>query len=443
MTQFLDTFTALAAGMTDTRSKFKMSTYSQVNYTDQQLLTAYNGSGLVSRVVDMPAQDATRMWREWQAEAAQISKLEDVEKQFGIQLKLQDALVDARLFGDGYLFIDDGTKASEPLDPDTSKGLRFVVKVDRWQISEGEYDYDPLSEFYNRPSYYDLMGGDTALLRIHPSRIVHLVGRKRREYGNAARMGQSVVSAVMDDLKAVDAVMANVADMTMEAKVDVVKISGLLNKVMDPEELAAIMAKTQLAMTTKATNGALVMDMEDEDWQQKTMSFATIPDVIDRFQIAAAGAAQIPRSRLFGVQTGGLGDSGKSDTVDYYDRIKSMQENEIQPPMTVMDKMTVKTALGSIPDEVHYNWRSLWQMDDKTKQEIGKMIVDRYAVAVEKIGFPEELAYEQSVNELTEAGVAPGLEKAAKVYADANKGDDDADDAGDLGDGSEEDTLQA
>jgi phage-related protein (TIGR01555 family) len=279
------------------------------------------------------------------------------------------------------------------------------------------------------------MGGDTALLRIHPSRIVHLVGRKRREYGNSARMGQSVVSAVMDDLKAVDAVMANVADMTMEAKVDVVKISGLLNKVTNPEELAALQSKIQLAMMTKATNGALVMDMEEEDWQQKQMGFATIPDVIDRFQIAAAGAAQIPRSRLFGVQTGGLGDSGKSDTVDYYDRIKSMQENEIQPPMTVLDKMIIKTALGSIPEEVHYNWRSLWQMDDKTKQEIGKMIVDRYAVAVEKIGFPEELAFEQVVNELTEAGVSPGLEQAAEGWAASVGGDEGADDAGDLDDG--------
>ena len=207
----------------------------------------------------------------WQARRAKAA-LEDVEKRFGIQLKLQDALVDARLFGDGYLFLDDGTEPSEPLDPDTSPGLRFVVKVDRWQISEGEYDYDPLSEFYNRPSYYDLMGGDTALLRIHPSRIVHLVGRKRREYGNAARMGQSVVSAVMDDLKAVDAVMANVADMTMEAKVDVMKIHGVMQKVTDPNELAALQAKLQLAMYTKGTNGALILDMDEEEWQQCILS---------------------------------------------------------------------------------------------------------------------------------------------------------------------------
>lgn len=421
MTQFLDTFTNLAAGMSDSRSKFKASSFTRVDHNDSQLLDAYNGSGLVSRVVDMPAQDATRMWREWQAEADQISKLEDVEKQFGIQLKLQDALVDARLYGDGYLFLDDGTEPSEPMDPDTSPGLRFVVKVDRWQISEGEYDYDPLSEFYNRPSYYDLMGGDTNILSIHPSRIVHQVGIKRRQFGAAGRMGQSVLSPIMDSLKGFSAVMANVADMTMEAKVDVMRIQGLMQKVTDPNELAALQTKLQLAMMTKATNGALILDMDEEEWQQKQLSFATLPDIIDRFQTWAAGDAMVPRSMLFGVQTGGLGDTGKADVSNYYDRVKSMQENQIQPAMPILDRMVIKTALGSVPEEVHYNWRSLHQVDPKTQQEIGTAISNRYVALYEKGIFPVELAFEQVVNELVEAGVSPGLEQAAEEWIDEVK----------------------
>lgn len=419
-----DTLTALAGGLTDTRSKFKGATYTAVTYTDQQLLSAYNGSALVSRVVDMPANDSTRMWREWQAEAEQITKIEAVENDNEIQLKVQDGIIDARLFGDGYLFIDDGTDPEEPLDPETSPGLRFLVKVDRWQISEGTYDYDPMSVNYNRPSYYDLMGGDTTLLRIHPSRIVHLIGRKRRSYGVSARLGQSVVEAMFDDLKAYDAVIANVADMTFEAKIDVFAVQGLMNKVQDPSELAAITDKYALTAYMKSVNGMIVRDMDEEDYEQKTLSFATLPDIIDRFQMAASGAAKIPRSRLFGVQTGGLGDAGKSDTVDYYDGIKSSQENEITPAMRVLDDLVVKTALGSIPEDVHYNWRSLWQLDDKTKQEIGTAISNRYVSLYEKGVFPVELAFKQAVNELTEAGVAPGLEEAAKEWEDALDGDE-------------------
>lgn len=429
---FTDTFTALTGGMTQDRSKFKASTYTRVDYTDEQLLNAYNGSALVSRVVDMPAEDETRMWREWQAEVDQITAIEDVETRHKVQMHVLEARQDARLFGDGYLYIDDGRDHKEPLDPMSSPGIRFLAKVDRWQIAEGEYDYDPMSDYYNRPKYYELMGGDTSLLRIHPSRVVHFVGRKRKSIGGSRRLGQSVVATMFDDLKGFDAVMANVVDMTMEAKVDVMKIQGLMQKVTDPGELSALQAKLQLAMLTKATNGALILDMEDEDWQQKQISFATLPDIIDRFQMAAAGAAQIPRSRLFGVQTGGLGNAGESDTADYYDRIKSTQENETTPAMRILDDMIVKTALGNIPPEVHYNWRSLYQMDDKTRQEIGTAITGRYVSLYKEGIFPVELAFDQVVNELTESGVAPGLEAAAEEWRMG---------VGDLDEGDEEDTL--
>lgn len=420
-----DTLTALAGGMTPTRSKFQAASYTATEYTDQQLLAAYNGSGLVSRVVDMPASDATRMWREWQAEADQITAIEGVESQFNVKDALNDALIDARLFGDGYIFIDDGTDTQEPLDPDRSRGLRFVVKVDRWQISEGTYEYDPLSEFYNRPAWYDLLGGDTQLLQIHPSRIVHLVGRKRKSYNTmSGRMGQSILAPIMDSLKGFDAVMANVADMTMEAKVDVMKIQGLMQKVTDPNELAALQAKLQLAMYTKGTNGALILDMDEEEWQQKQMGFATLPDIIDRFQMAASGDAKVPRSRLFGVQTGGLGDAGKSDTRDYYDGIKAMQENEIQPALTVLDKMIVKTALGRVPPEVHYNWRSLYQTEPKALQEIGEKITDRWRNLYKDGVVPVELAFDQLVNDLTEAGIAPGFEQRAEEWKSSLDQDD-------------------
>lgn len=427
-----DTLTLAVAGLSDTRSKFKAAAYTRPTLTDSDLLAAYEGSSLISRVVDVPAEDATRKWREWQADPEQITAIEKVEVSLGIKSKLKDAFSDARLFGDGYIFMDNGEDVTEPLDPDTAAPLRFVVKVDRWQISEGDYDFDPLSPTYNRPAYYELMGSDTSLLRIHPSRVVHLVGKKRKQVGASIRLGQSVITSMFDDMKGFDAVMANVADMTFEAKIDVMKIAGLMQKVTDPSELAALQSKLQLAMYTKAVNGALILDMDDEEWQQKQLSFATLPDIIDRFQIAASGAARIPRAMLFGTSAGGLGATGDLEVRNYYDMIASIQENGIQPEMHVLDSMTVKTALGVIPPEIHYNWRSLWQMDDQQRADIGEKIVKKYVDAVNAGFMPQSIAFEQTVNELTEAGAAPGLEKAAEDWRNGG---------GDLDEGAEEDTL--
>lgn len=427
-----DSLTLALAGLDDTRSKFKAAHYTTPFMSDQELLSAYEGSSLVSRVVNMPVDDTFREWREWQAETDDINKIEAVEAKFGIKAALSDAYSDARLFGDGYILIDNGDDPTQPLVPEIARPLRFVVKVDRWQISEGEYDFDPLSPQYNKPGHYEIMGANADIQRIHPTRIVHLIGRKRKQAGSSMRrMGQSSIIAMFDDLKAVDAVMANIADMTFEAKIDVMKINNLFEMVQDPAQMQAVQAKLRLAMTTKAVNGALILDANEEDWEQKQITFATLPDVIDRFQIAAAGAAQIPRSRLFGIQTAGLGNTGASDARLYFDHIKSMQENIIQPACHVLDGMIIKTALGSIPADVYYNWRSLFQMDDKEMAEIGVQIVKKYKDAVDAGIFDAGFATAPMINELTEAGVSPGLEAA---YSEWLLGADDNDDDSGMGD---------
>ena len=431
-----DTFTAVTGGLTLTRSKFKAATYERREYTDSDYLDAYEGSALFARVVDLPADHATRMWREWQADENQINAIEELEREMDVASTVREAYVDARLFGEGYIFMDNGTDITEPIDPETSPPLRYVRKLDRWQISEGEYDYDPTSPYYGKPRDYDLLGTNMALHNIHPSRVVHLVGKRRRQYGATRnRYGDSVIQEMFDDLKGYDAIMANVSDMVMEAKVDVLKIDNLMQRVTNPDELQALQTKLALAMHAKATNGALILDMEDEDWEQKTMQFGSIADIIDRFQITAAGAARIPRAMLFGTSAGGLGATGELEIRNYYDNIKSIQENELTPAMRVLDQMIIRTALNSIPPEVHYRWRSLWQMNDEQKAEIGKKIVDKYVQLVNAQVFPDELAFDQVVNEMTEAGVAPGLEKLAEEWRGriSRMNGDDLDDGGEDG----------
>ncbi len=416
-TQITDTLTLATAGLASPRSKFKSTAYVRTEFTDQDYLNAYESSSLVARFIDLPAEHATSQWREWQAKPEQISLLEKTETRFEVKRNIREAYIDARLFGDGYVYMDNGEDPTSPLIPDTARPLRFVRKLDRWQISEGEYNYDPLSPYYGRPANYDLLGAQEELINVHPTRVVHLVGKRRRQYGQSRnRFGESLIQASYDDLRGYDSVMANVSDMTMEAKVDVMKINNLMQRVTDPNELAAIQQKLEIAMRTKATNSALILDMEDEEWQQKTMSFAGLPDIIDRFQVAASGAARMPRAMLFGVSAGGLGSTGDLEIRNYYDNIRAIQENDFEPEFRIMDAMIKKTALSSIPDEVHYNWRSLYQLDDDTKADIGNKIAKKWVDLVTAMIIPEELAYDQVVNELTEAGVSPGLEDAAKKY---------------------------
>lgn len=410
-----DRITTLANGIKDVSPKFSATSYVRSHLTDEQVSNAMSASGLVSRVVRIPAEDATSKWRNWQLEDDQAAKIDDVEKNLGIRKKVRQAYSDARAYGEGFIYIDNGENPEEELNPETSAPIRFVVKLARWQVTSGEISYDPMSPQYGFPKHYDLTTDSELIVRIHPSRICHFIGDDPIMNSVSSRVGASVLEPILEKMLSYDVVLLNIAEMTMEAKVDVMKINGLLEKVRDPEELDHVQRKLRLAMETKRTAGALIMDSDEEDWEQKVMNFSTLPAIVETFERAAAGDARIPRSRLFGVQTSGLGNAGSSDDVDYYDYIKSLQENKISPPMAILDKMIVKTALGTSGGEA-YEWASLYQMDDLEKAEIGDKIIAKYERAVRAGIFPSELAYEQCVNELVEAGVASGLNQVAAKW---------------------------
>ena len=54
---------------------------------------------MLSTGVDIPALDATRRWRAWQADKAQIEKIEAEEVRLDLRAKVKQAMTRARLFG--------------------------------------------------------------------------------------------------------------------------------------------------------------------------------------------------------------------------------------------------------------------------------------------------------------------------------------------------------
>lgn len=416
--QVYDSLTNLTAGLTPARSKSMMSTYARPNITDQQLDEAYAASAIVQRVVDIPADDMTSKWREWQGDIDQITKIEEVERDFSIQDKVLQSIKRARVSGDAYMYFDNGDDPETPLDTNRSRPLRFVTALDRYDMADGEIEDDPMMPTFGMPRYYEVVTGDQ-MLRIDPSRIAHFTGRKRLDARRMGRVGESILPAMMNNLKSYDSVMANVSDMTWEAKIDVFGVMDLMRKVQDPDELNALMTRYNLMATQKGVNGMIVHDAKEEEYQQKQLSFATLPDIIDRFEVAVSGAAMVPRSRLFGVQTGGLGNAGESDEATYFGRISSKQNNELTPTIRNLDELIIRTALGSRPPELHYNWRPLSSPDAKEIAEIGGLIVKKWVDAVNAGIYSAEFATEPMTNELVEAGCGAGLEQALSDWSGA------------------------
>lgn len=424
---FFDAMLNRVANLGTARDKAAHSSHVFVQPTYQQLLASYRGAWLPRKIVDIPALDACRNWRHWQAEADQISRIEAEEARLGLQRKTMRAKMAARLYGGAAIFM--GTRDTDPsqplnLDAIALGGLSYLTVLTPMEISASEIDHDPASEFYGEPAMWNLVPLKGQPVRVHPTRLAIFHGA---ELPAGERTGtgwaDSVLASVMEAVIHADATTANIASLIFEAKIDVFTIPGLMKNAGDANFEAKLIKRLQLAAVSKGNNGAVVRDAE-EGFDQKTMNFANLGDLMDRFFQNVSGAADIPMTRLFGRSPGGLNATGASDLRNYYDRIKAMQALEMQPAMHRLDEALIRSALGERPPEVWFEWASLWQLGEKEKAEIGKLTADTIKTLRDADVFPQEVISEAGGNALTESGALPGLDAALKTYGYSD-GDDD------------------
>jgi phage-related protein (TIGR01555 family) len=416
--QINDSLRNLASGMGTSRDKGAQSTYGRPRDDQrQEFINAFRGAWLPRRVVSQVAEDCFRNWRDWQADPAQISLIERTEKRLKLRDNMKRAKLMARLLGKAYVYISikgDEGRLTEPLNPERVRrdGIYKLQVFNETEIVEGDIDIDPMSLGYGEPKYYEI--SSNTLVRVHPSRMVVLYGAERPQDWIFGRDADSILTATLDAIKRHDATVSNVASLVYESRVDVITIPGLADLLQDEDEYKSLLDRMALMARMKGNNGLVLLNGTTtpgdptETWEQRNATFTTLPDIIEKAQEEVAAAARIPRALLFGTGAGGLGATGTLELSAYYDHIGTMQTNEIEPAMAILDECVIRSALGSRPPEIWYKWASLWQVSDKERSEIGERIINKWHKA--KDFLPAEVCARAAINELTESGVGGGVE---------------------------------
>lgn len=415
-----DSLTNVVSKMGTSGDKASHSFYGQVYLSPEELISAYRGSGFPKKIVDIPANDACSEWREWQAQASDISKIEAEEKRLGLKAKIRQALIWSRLFGGAAILIGTGdANPSEPLNPERISvgGVKYLTVLTKDQITPGEIETNPALEGYNEPRVYTINGSTSGGVTIHPSRLVILNGVQIPSSSGKGGWGDSALQSVITSLKHLDGTTANVASLVFESKVDIIKIPSLIKSLQrgGPEAEQNCLKRGRLIAMGKGINSVVLMD-KDEEYQQKTANFANLPAIMDRFMQLVAGAADIPATRLFGQSPAGLNSTGEGDEKNYYKSIRSLQTLTIEPAMVTLDTCLVWSALGRHPKELHYNWRPLNPPTAHQKAETA----DKLMSALDKLAsldvIDDDSLSEVAVNALTQCGAFPGLEAAVNKY---------------------------
>ena len=429
--QWVDSFVNLLAGIgVSGRDKFASQNYAFTPMTQFDLEAAYRGDWIARKVVDIPAFDMTRQWRQWQADEAQVELLEELEKDLFIQLKVQRALIMSRLYGGAIMVIGvDSGAPEEELDTEsiTKDSLQFLHVVSMLNVTVGPRIYDVTSPYYGLPSWYSIRSAPpgsekqasaaTEQVQLHPSRVIRFIGQALPDpLLSGLAWGDSVLQPVNDAVKMCGLVSGSLATLISELKIDIIKIPDMAEIVSTAEGTAKLQTRFATANAMKSVINTVVLD-SSEEWQRVQANLAGVPEIIVTYLQIASGAADIPAGRFLGLPHKGLNTTGEADARNYYDKLAGEQTTVLTPAMCVLDEVIIRSALGSRPPEVYYEWNSLWQLSDGDKADIALKKAQAYQVDVNAAQIPAVALAHGRVNQLIEAGTYPGLQRALEDAA--------------------------
>ncbi|WP_128566318.1 DUF1073 domain-containing protein [Methylobacterium crusticola] len=410
-----DRLANLVSGLGGPRDKSTGNLHVHVPRARAELDAAYRDNWLARKVVDIVPFDMLREWRAWQAPPAEVAAIEASEARLRLRGTLLQALRLARLHGGAALLIGDGAPdPAAPLVPEAvgQGGLRYLHVLPRGAIQAGAVERDPLSPWFGEPALYTVSGGQT----VHPSRVVRLLGAPLPDAAGDG-WGDSVLQALLEAVDQATAAAAHIAAMLPEAKQDVISVPGLSQHLSTEDGTQRLTERFAYAARMKGLFGMLLLEgdgrsPEGERYQQKQIDFSGLPEVARLFLQVAAGAADIPVTRLIGQSPAGLNATGESDIRNYYDHVAARQTVELTPAIARLDALLVRDAVGRHDGAIRYAWRPLAQASAREKAEVGRLKAETAATLAREGLVPPAVLAAGVEGWLSGADLFPGIAPA-------------------------------
>ena len=409
----LDGLANIASGMGGNADKRSFQVYRHQSLPYQQIEARYRSSWLARKVIDLPASEMTRPKRVWQADGADIGKLEELERTMGLWAKLEEALRLGRM-GGAVMVLGSGANVGAPLNAETAT-LDYLHVMSKEEVSLGPIQLDPGSPDYGQPVYYEVLG-NSSMVRLHPSRVIPFKGRyvPRRNVDTVrAFWGDSELDAIDDAIRNADAAQNGFAALIEEAKVDIWGIPDLIDMMLDGEREQALIRRFTLSNLMKSNHNAVVKDAQDT-WETRQLNTSGWTDIIMTYIAVVAGAASMPATVLLGKSPDGLNATGDGDLQNWERTLDGWRESQLRPALDRIDPMLKNTA-GIGGAKV---WWAFGPLREATDDEITagvKAKLDTIKVAIDA-GAPAEPLLEVAANVMIESEQFSGLDALMADY---------------------------
>jgi phage-related protein (TIGR01555 family) len=410
--------------------RFGQFGYMSQVFAPQIAAAAYLTSGMLQKVIELPASDRVREWRDWQADKEQIEALEAEERRLGIRAKVKEVEI-LRGLGGGALVLAAPGSPETPIGQVGKGQLAAVNVVGRDQIELVDIDLEITSPTYRQPKFFRVRTTNGQSPAIHPSRVICFKGAPMPPgFGVSDHdlfWGHSQLMRVYREVEKADNAQAWFAALVKKAKLLRIGIPGLTDMVATEGGEARLTRRMSAIATGESSLNAVVYEAANADGKggeeltDYQITWAGIPAMMDAFDQRVAAVSNIPFTVLMGRSPAGMNATGDHDRDNWHREVAAGQTLELQPCLDQLDAALIPSALGSRPADLWWQFAPLDSPTEKEESETFKTTMDAVNVLASTGTIPDIALSKGVQNLMTERGWMPGLDQALAEVPEAER----------------------
>lgn len=388
--------------ISSTDTLFNNNRWYLISNLRQLLSQVYVEHGIVQTLVDQPVDDAFRAGFDIETAQLDANDLEQVHyylEEFQIIGQIMQAIKWGRLYGGG------GVLPLTDQDPETKFNIKAINRktplefrsVDMWELYYDVQNTSGSTEVGKAlgasiSEFYDYYGHP-----IHKSRVMRVVGKEAPSFIRPRLRGwgmselERLVRSLNQYIKNQDLIF----QLLDEAKVDVYRIKGYNNALLNQNGTNAVSKKIALANRLKSFNSALVMDLSDE-YEQKQITFSGLAEVLLQIRQGIAADLKMPMTKLFGISAAGF-NSGEDDIENYNSMIEGEIRHKNKWLVIKCLKIVCQKLFDFYPTDLNVNFKPLRILNAKEEEEVKDSKFNRITSAF-TIGLASGQEAKESIN---------------------------------------------
>lgn len=361
--------------------------------SDTELAALYEGSGLFSKIIDAPAEEAIKHGFELQD--VTDAKINDFISEALDELEWENTAATAikwsRLFGGSIIvmLVDDGRGIDEPLDWKNIKSIDELRVFERAIVVPDEtsmYRYVPGNPLggnrYGEPEFYTV-SSRYGFFNVHESRcLVFRNGRVPEFSANSIYQLWGIPEYVrMKQALANSELAYGSAPKMLERCVQAVyKMKNLAEELSTEDGEQNVLKRLEVIDLARGLLNSIAIDNEGEDYDFKTFSFTGVADVIDSTCNMLSAVSNIPQTILFGRSPAGMNATGMSDLENWYNYIERVQKTQVKKNLRYLLSVIFQAGMyhGEIDEipKIKISFNPLWSLSEQDKANVDKVKAD-------------------------------------------------------------------